>query len=246
MVAQLEDPALEGNVRSGLLDSPVRRSIMALLREGAQGEGPASMTAAELGEQLDLHVTTVRFHVDQLVRVGLLTTDFVRGRVGRPRKVYALAPDDLVRTATDAYASLGAVLAEAWPEGHGAPSTSPREAGRAWLARHSPHASKEASPATSPGEWLGRIGCAYDLLLQWGYQPELSASGSARTTTLTLHDCPFLDMAAIRPDVVCGVHHGLIEGAMEMAGEPGVDISMRPFVGPRTCTVTITQGRHTT
>ena len=229
---------------AGLLDSPVRAAIVDLLVAGTgHGEhGARGLTAAELAERLGLHVTTVRFHLDQLVRVGMLSTDFVRGRVGRPRKIYSLPPAQQVQSAGDAFEALSVVLAEAWPGG--GDEVTPREAGRRWVHRHLPQRGPVPPPAATPGEWLAKLGTAFDMFLQWGYQPELRTMGNGRTVELTLRDCPFLDMAASRPDVVCGVHHGLVCGAMEMAGEPTADVVVHPFVSPRTCTVQITQRRE--
>ncbi|MBP8837750.1 MAG: transcriptional regulator, partial [Dermatophilaceae bacterium] len=44
----------------------------------------------------------------------------------------------------------------------------------------------------------------------------------------------------VRPDVVCGVHHGLITGALDHVGEHDVAIEVRPFVGPTRCLVKVT------
>lgn len=246
MVRTLDEKRSQRNSADadGLLGSPVRRGIVDLLAAGVgTGEHSAvGLTAAELGERLGLHVTTVRFHLDQLVHVGVLSTDLVRGRVGRPRKIYSLPPAQQVRTAGDAHAALSLVLAEAWPAD--GDDVSPREAGRRWVHRHLARRGPVPPRAGTPGEWLGKLGTAFDMFVQWGYQPELRTSDHGRTAELTLRDCPFLDMAATRPDVVCGVHHGLVCGAMEMAGEPSVDVVVQPFVTSRTCTVQITQGRE--
>jgi DNA-binding transcriptional ArsR family regulator len=87
MTATVNDPANDG---LGLLTSPVRRLIVdTLANRGA-------MTAAELGQAIDLHATTVRFHLDQLLAADLLTTRFLKTRaVGRPRKLYDVAPGTL-------------------------------------------------------------------------------------------------------------------------------------------------------
>lgn len=231
----------------GLLSSPVRRDIVEFLEtacvEGEEDLG--GLTAAELADRLGLHVTTVRFHLDQLVKVGMLSTRLVRGQVGRPRKVYFLPPADRIRSAADAYEALSAVLAEAWPGGDGnTADVSPREAGHRWIRRNVRPPDRAPERATTPGQWLGKVGRAFDLLVQWGYQPDLNTRDNGRLAELTLTDCPFQDMAAVRPDVVCGVHQGLVEGVLDLAGEPTAEVVLHPFVGPRTCTVQITQGRN--
>ena len=54
------------------------------------------MTAGQLADALGRHPTTVRFHTDRLEAAGIirshLTTVF---GVGRPRKVYAVVPDEI-------------------------------------------------------------------------------------------------------------------------------------------------------
>ncbi len=79
----------------GLLASPVRRRIVARLAESriAPGREHGGLSAAELAADLGLHVTTVRFHLDQLLAAELVTagTEHREG-AGRPRKVFRLPP----------------------------------------------------------------------------------------------------------------------------------------------------------
>ena len=79
-----------------------------------------------------------------------------------------------------------------------------------------------------------------DQLEHWGYTPALSTSHGGRTVSIALHNCPFLALARVRPDVVCGVHHGLITGALGHVGEHAVHIDVMPFVGPTRCLVKVT------
>ena len=79
-------------------------------------------------------MTTVRFHLDQLVAVCFLVTTFERNAlVGRPRKWYAAAPvpgedrPDLDRH----FEILAGLLATSWPA-EGRPQLTPYEAGSRW------------------------------------------------------------------------------------------------------------------
>ena len=221
-----------------LLDSPVRRQIVDLLANlPAPVDGPPTgLSARELADRLDLHVTTVRFHLDQLVRAHVLQAEFRAGRVGRPRKIYRFRPGALAGPTTQhAFQALTEVLTESWPTGPDEPGLEPEEAGRRWALRHADTRYYRDLPADSPGAWIGRVGGTVDLLAQWGYSPELRTTDGGRTVELTLVDCPFLSAATSRPDVVCAVHRGLLRGAMEAVGEPDVDVTLHPFVGPRTC-----------
>lgn len=227
------------------LASPVRRQIVEYLNGLATQGGPrdsVGRSAAELAAYLGLHVTTVRFHLDQLVTAGLLSTAFEQpSKAGRPRKLYA-APDAGLRGHAEGerhFAVLAGLLAESWPA-DGSTPPSPQQAGHRWALSHADPATASDEVATTPGRWLAKVGEMVDQLDQWGYTPQLSTSHGGRTVTIQLHNCPFLALARTRPDVVCGVHHGLITGALSHVGEHAVDIEVKPFVGPTRCLVKVT------
>lgn len=236
-----------------LLASSVRRSIVdhlaSLPRLGNQGQPTRERgaTAAELGEVLGLHTTTVRFHLDQLVAAGLVTSQFVRdGGVGRPAKRYLVADSALPLVADQEagpYQVLAKLLAQALDPREQAGLT-PERAGVQWVRRRlgvaepadGPGGAAEvATPAATTGEWVAKVGGIVDLLQAWGYSPDLAVSGAHGEVQLTLRDCPFLELAAEHPAVVCGVHRGLLRGALEASGEPQATVGLVPFVDDRTC-----------
>ena len=219
-----------------LLSSPARRTIVDYLANQCGEEG---ITAAELAEILDIHVTTARFHLDQLVAGGILDTAFVRQGVGRPRKVYSLAPGEL-REDVDNHAMtiLTALLADSFAAVGAGKQLTPFDAGRRWALDHVP--AGESGPAATPGAWLATVGRLIDALRDWGYTPHLSTSGSGRTAELTLKECPFIDLARDNPAVVCGIHRGLIAGTLEQFGEDDAEISLEPFVTPQHCVARVT------
>lgn len=237
--------ASPGDSAGSLLDSPVRREIVDLLANlptGPDAEGLLpGHTAAELAEQLGLHVTTVRFHLDQLVAGLILDSEFRAGRVGRPRKVYRFKPGSLAPVSeAEAYRALAELLAETWEAtSNGIPLT-PEQAGRQWALTHAGDEESDQTPAHSPGVWLGKIGRTIDMLGRWGYTPELRTADHGHTAELTLVDCPFLALAQSKPELVCGVHRGLLRGAMDAVGETDTEVTLRPFVGPGRCLATIT------
>jgi predicted ArsR family transcriptional regulator len=53
---------------------------------------------------------------------------------------------------------------------------------------------------------------------------------------LVLHACPYRPLARRHPDVVCGVHLGLLRGAVEAHGGDSDAAWLRPFVSPTRCT----------
>lgn len=222
-----------------LLSSPVRRAVMdALVNHrpalvavnGVTRDPVLGMTAAQLASALGLHVTTVRFHLDQLVAGGLVRATFTKGfGVGRPRKVYEADPGALDTDRGDvALRALAGLLAEHFSSG-----VTPAEAGRAWAVDHVP--AQPGPPASTPGQWLTKMGQMIDVLQDWGYTPELATSEGGRTCRIDLVRCPFLELARTNPAVVCGIHRGLIAGAMEQFGETDTEVSLEPFVGPELC-----------
>lgn len=232
---------------AALLTSAVRRRIVdtlaALPRLAVEGRPTrdTGLTAAELGKILGLHSTTVRFHLDQLVAAGLLEAHFVRsGSAGRPKKKYLIVDGELgplVRPGAEGpYQVLATLLADAL-DPRSRTQLSPEEAGAAWVRQRLADRAPDppAAPASTRGEWLGKVGGVVDLLAEWGYSPDLTLDGAEGDVTLTLRDCPFLELARAHPAVVCGVHRGLLRGALEVAGEPAAEVSLRPFVAPQTC-----------
>ncbi len=220
---------------AALLASPVRRSLLEALerRPVADGAEPG-MTAAELAPLVGLHVSTVRFHLDQLVAAGVLVAEFRRRETpGRPRKVYRPSarppapPTEPLRLLTQ-------LLTEAMTASIQGEKVTPYEAGRRWAREHL-ETHPDRAPADSPGVWLGRVGEVIDVLEEWGYQPEVSTSEGGRTADVALTDCPFLDLARGNEAVVCGVHRGLIAESMSQVGEPDTEVSLEPFVTDTRC-----------
>jgi predicted ArsR family transcriptional regulator len=219
---------------AALLASPVRRTLYQALRD-APGPAPA-MTAADLAPAVGLHVTTVRFHLDQLVAAGLLDAEFRRQQgAGRPRKVYSVRPGATSRPPSgDPLRLLTALLADALSASAGGEPITPVEAGRRWAREHiEGHA--DAAPAGTTGAWLGKVGQMIDVLEEWGYQPTITTEEGGRTARVELTDCPFLDLARANTAVVCGVHQGLIAEGMRQFGEPDAEVDLEPFVQSNRC-----------
>lgn len=221
-----------------LLASPVRRSLVEALERQPVGSDPEGrgMTAAELAPGVDLHVSTVRFHLDQLVAAGVLVADFRhRGTAGRPRKVYR--PADRSPASGQGSAPLRLLtqlLTEAMTATVHGEKITPYEAGRRWAREHlEDHPGRQ--PAESPGVWLGRVGEVIDVLDGWGYRPEVSTSAGGRTARVELTDCPFMELARDNEAVVCGVHRGLLAESMARVGEPDAEVSLQPFVTDTRC-----------
>lgn len=228
-----------------LLSSPVRRRIVELVREAhgrgtgeVDGEalGSEGLTAAQIAKAIDLHVTTARFHLDQLesARV-LISSSHKHPGAGRPRKVYALPPEEEQETDDiGAVRLLTGLLAETFTATRRHQRiVTPDEAGFVWAENHI--AATDSPPATTAGEWLGKVGGLIDVLERWGYAAELSTSDQGRAARLDLPHCPFRELAQENTEVVCGIHRGLIAGTMQQLGESDTDVTLLPFANGTTC-----------
>jgi predicted ArsR family transcriptional regulator len=195
----------------------------AIYRELARSAQPLS--TAELANSLQLHPNTVRAHLERLRAVGILqvATDkqtatgmqMAAGRknaVGRPQHRYMLSPSarnfsleaapwrDLAR----------GLLTAASSGGLGADDL--RAAGAAQgiddALRH-----VEALHDTDVPSTLEALRADQSRM---GFDPGISTNGDATTVTFT--SCPFRDLAESQPDLVCGLHCGMVEGFVGQLG----------------------------
>lgn len=231
---------------TGLLRSAVRRDIVDTLANLPIEDRQEGLTAREIGTAVGLHVSTVRFHLDQLVAAGLLSGHFERSPgAGRPRKRYAVAQGELTPAPdSPSYAALAGLLAEMFTERgpDGTPLT-PEQAGASWAHRHAPEilgVPPSTVPARTAGAWLSKVGLMIDVLRDWGYTANLRTEAAGRTVEVDLVGCPFLPLARTNPDVVCGVHRGLMRGTLDVFGEADVELSLTPFVEPHRCLAHLT------
>ncbi|MGV8978490.1 MAG: helix-turn-helix transcriptional regulator [Cellulomonas sp.] len=198
--------------RHAALASPVRRDALEFLRAA-----PGPLTAAALADHLRLHVTTARFHLDQLERVGLVASARTHsGRRGRPATTYRVVEIDRVALRDQMIDALALAVAA----GGSSPEENARSAGRRWAAGL-------AVPSGDVRSVLTRVGG------QLGFDPEPTHGG------VELRGCPFRTAARHSPQVVCQVHLGLLQGVAARADDgEQVTIGLVPFVEPEVCQVT--------
>lgn len=205
--------------RHRVLAGESRVRVLEVLRSE---RGP--VTIAEIAARVDLHPNTVRLHLGQLVEAGLVAAEREdRDRPGRPRLVYAatVAP-------TDAEGGDYRVLAEALV-GHlertvPDPAGEAVAAGRAWggtVGRDRPTPSSVEQATADLTQLLDGL----------GFAPRTTAGGAV----VELHRCPFRQVAEHHSPVVCGVHLGLMQGALARSGAPVRAGSLEPFVTPELC-----------
>lgn len=193
------------------LASTSRRQVLDSLLASSE-----PLDASAVADRLGLHVTTARFHLDQLAAAGLAQRRVgVEKRRGRPRLLYA--PAGRVRD-EDAREQLIHVLAAALALEDEAESDASR-AGRRWA---------ETFALPDPDDPVPGLVEVFERL---GFEPETAADSDA----IMLRACPFRDAAREHPEVVCAVHRGLIE---QLAGAAS-DVRLLPFVEPELCVVAL-------
>lgn len=201
------------------LAGATRSRLLAVLRASATPLG-----IRELATAVALHPNTVREHLQLLADAGLVTREVVSsGSRGRPAIRFTLQPDALAAEARP-YATLSRVLADQLAELPNA-SVAARRAGRRWGKAMA----AGMLPAPTPEAATERI---VELLDEAGFAPEAPIAPGA---TIRLRNCPFGALAVGREPVICGVHLGLMQGALREMAAPLEATSLEPFVSPDLC-----------
>jgi predicted ArsR family transcriptional regulator len=168
---------------------------------------------AEIADALGLHTNTVRPHLDRMREAGLIdvTTDG-RGEVGRPQHRFSLAAEApslglepptvpvLARMVLNMAERLQASSADAFAVGEA------EGAGRA------------AGYAAYPSALEALV----DDLDRLGFDPVVAESDTADNAVVAFANCPFAAYAASHPDLVCGLHHGIVAGFVDTMGDAEV------------------------
>lgn len=197
-----------------------REDVLAAVRDAT-----SAMTIAELADQLGVHPNTVRFHLDTLVadgRVERVEPD--HKRPGRPplmfRAVRGMDPGGARR-----YRLLAEILTVGLAGDRNA-SAKALEAGRAWARR----VTRPTRKAPGVQESINRL---VGLLDEFGFAPQRREShGQAQ---VGLRHCPFLELAEVGSAVVCPIHLGLMQGALEAWQAPVTVDRLDAFVEPDLC-----------
>lgn len=200
------------------LAEPHRARIVDELRRA-----PAGLDAAGLAERLGLHANTVRFHLGVLADAGLVESRASACATrGRPRIVYRVARG-ASHDSTEEHRLLATILTGAVAEDAEGPRRA-EAAGRAWgrfLVRP-PLPLVRIADEAAEAEVVA-------LLEQQGFEAE-ACPGEIR-----MHRCPFHDLAEAHPEVVCAVHRGLIDGALEELGSDLELAELDVFPEPDLC-----------
>ncbi len=205
------------------LGDPSRRAVYGLV---SRAQAPVSRD--EVAGALELARGTAAFHLDRLVRAGLLAVTYRRltGRSGpgsgRPSKLYAPVQEEIsVSLPPRSYDLAGELLAAAVED-----SSRSGDPVHVSLRRVAHAAGREiGAAAPSFGEALEEC----------GYQPCREADGST-----VLQNCPFHKLALSHTTVVCGLNLELLTAVAAGAAEEDLTPVLDP--DPRRCCVRILPG----
>lgn len=190
-----------------------REAILQLL----QGS-PEPLSINDIATRLDMHVNTVRFHLD-----GLLTDARVERApaapqgAGRPKLLFTATPG-MDPTGVRNYRLLAELLV-------GELATHPDAADRATAVGDRWGA--ELIRGTPDGE--SAVDRLNGLLADIGFQP------STHHDRISLRHCPFLDLIDEYGRLLCPLHLGIMRGALEAIDAPVTVRHLEPFARPDRC-----------
>jgi predicted ArsR family transcriptional regulator len=177
-------------------------------------EAGRPLGAEEVAARVGLHPNTARGHLDLLCAMHVLRRQAEAGN----RRGRPRVLYELSGGGT-ASARLTEAPSGAW------------EAGRRWALSLTP------SPSLSPREAHLLVS---ELLDRLGYRPEAHPDEG----TVSVHHCPFAEVARYGRTAVCGAHLSLLRALVGQV-EAGLEVALEPLVvdGPSVCTVRLTERR---
>lgn len=235
-----------------MAESPRRRAVLEVLRAA-----PAPLGVTEAAERLGVHPNTVRFHLDALVAEALVERRAEASTgPGRPRTVYTVRPG-MDRGGARGYLLLARMLLSRWTSADPAEAREQAmETGREWgrfLVDPLPPFERPTA-----GRSVARL---LALLADLGFEPEPAAGAAPETAPesapgaglesasdpgpgtadentpqrIRLRHCPFLELAEGHGELICPLHLGLIQGALDRLDAPLTATRLEPFAEPDSC-----------
>jgi predicted ArsR family transcriptional regulator len=197
-----------------------RREVLRVLRASTE-----PMSIVSIAEELRVHPNTVRFHLESLVGTGQVEqAEPGRKGPGRPPLMFS-AVRQMDRGGPRNYRMLAEILTTAVAAERD-PGAKALAAGLAWgrsLASH---------PADATGT-EGAIEHLVNVLDDLGFAPERRSNHGE--LQVGLRHCPFLELAENRTGVVCPIHLGIMQGALETWNAPVSVSRLDEFVEPDLC-----------
>ena len=173
------------------------------------------LATADISESLALHPNTVRPHLERMREAGLLDVEVGgRGDVGRPQHRYSIAANapslGLEPPTMPVLARMVlAMAARLQASGDDAESVGRSEG----ATRARPY---DQAPST-----LEAVVSDLDRL---GFDPVVTdVAGDPDAAVVAFGHCPFAELAEQHPELVCGLHRGLVAGFVAHMGDAEVE-----------------------
>ena len=220
-----------------MTDAPVNLDVLKALGDNTRyaiylelARSPRPLATADIAESLGLHANTIRPYLERMRDAGLLDVEVGRrGDVGRPQHRYFVALDapslGLEPPSIPVLARMVLAMAKRLQASADDAQAVGTDEGR-----------RRAKPYASAPSTLEALVSDLDRL---GFDPIVTEADPRPTPTASLHDdpdavvafahCPFADLAEQHPELVCGLHRGLVAGFVAEMG----DAEMQDF-----CTIT--------
>jgi predicted ArsR family transcriptional regulator len=183
----------------------------------------------EVAERIGLHPNTARFHLEALVEAGLAVREAEdRETPGRPRIGYRATSDG--PAGRRHYRLLAEMLASVITGTMPDPGAVAEQAGHAWGT----YLTEQPPPYQRPtsAQAVAKLTATMEDL---GFAPQAEAGPDGGTYQLRLRQCPFREVAQQHREVICGLHLGLMRGALELMRAPVTAEGLDPFVEPTLC-----------
>jgi predicted ArsR family transcriptional regulator len=201
-----------------------RREVLRLLRSS-----PEPMSIVAIADRLGVHPNTVRFHLDTLVAGEQVEqVEYDPKGPGRPPLMFR-AIRQMDRGGARHYRVLAEILVSALAAERN-PRAKAVAAGRAWGREMTARLDSMPAAAAGAEEAIDKLVAALDEL---GFAPERRNDNGERQ--VGLRHCPFLELAETRASVVCPIHLGLMQGALETWAAPISVDRLDAFVEPDLC-----------
>lgn len=195
---------------------------------------PVPLSTAEVADTLGLHVNTVRPQMERMREVGLLeVAPDHSGAPGRPQHRYSLADSaPSLGLEPPTFPMLARMLLNV--------AARARAGGDEAVAAGYEQGIEEAATVALAGDGGDPLTRAVvSMLGRLGFDPE-AVDGNDGTTTVAFARCPFQSLAEANPELVCGMHRGLVEGFVDAVGG-GEVMEFRSLVDRHPCRVQLTK-----
>ena len=208
-----------------------RRAVLAALAGASEPS-----TVSELAHRAGLHTNTVRAHLAALISAGQVgRMASITNRPGRPTLRYVAIPG-MDPGGVRHYRLLATVMADEFAS---APDAAARmtAVGRSWGRRLAKIDRRRT------GDRSAAVRRAVQVLDELGFDPGPVGTNSF-DVAIGLRHCPFLEIARARPQVICALHLGLVQGILAEGsrGDAVTATGITPFASPNLCVITLGDG----